>query len=292
MSVEPMGVEPPSVAPASRVLLTVRGLCVDYALASGSLRAVDDVGFTLASGEVLGIAGESGSGKSSIALALLGLLDGADSQVRGSIGFGGQELVGLDEAGWRGIRGRRIGAVFQAARECFNPTMTIGRHFEEALREHFGLSRPLAAARTLEALERVRMPRAREVVGSYAFELSGGMCQRAALALALLLEPQVLIADEPTASLDLLAQADIARLLAGLRAQLGLSMLVISHDLGLIGRLADRVAIMHRGRIVEIGPTAQLFCNPTDAYARDLLASCRPAEPASSPSDRGALARA
>ncbi|MCP5473106.1 MAG: ABC transporter ATP-binding protein [Steroidobacteraceae bacterium] len=271
-------------------VIEIRGLCVDYALASGVLRAVDDVSFTLSRQEVLGIAGESGSGKSSIALALLGLLDSTDSRTRGSVDFDGQSLIGLDEAGWRGIRGRRIGAVFQSPRECFNPTMTIGQHFEDALREHFGLSRQLATTRTLEALERVRMPRAREVIGSYAFELSGGMCQRAALALALVLEPAVLIADEPTASLDLLAQVDIARLLAELRTELGLAMLVISHDLGLIGRLADRVAIMHKGRIVETGPTVQVFREPTDAYTRELLAACRPASTRSSMSGTGATA--
>ena len=271
-------------------VIEIRGLCVDYALASGVLRAVDDVSFTLSRQEVLGIAGESGSGKSSIALALLGLLDSTDSRTRGSVDFDGQSLIGLDEAGWRGIRGRRIGAVFQSPRECFNPTMTIGQHFEDALREHFGLSRQLATTRTLEALERVRMPRAREVIGSYAFELSGGMCQRAALALALVLEPAVLIADEPTASLDLLAQVDIARLLAELRTELGLAMLVISHDLGLIGRLADRVAMMHKGRIVETGPTVQVFREPTDAYTRELLAACRPASTRSSMSGTGATA--
>ncbi|MCP5327406.1 MAG: ABC transporter ATP-binding protein [Sinobacteraceae bacterium] len=271
-------------------VIEIRGLCVDYALASGVLRAVDDVSFTLSRQEVLGIAGESGSGKSSIALALLGLLDSTDSRTRGSVDFDGQSLIGLDEAGWRGIRGRRIGAVFQSPRECFNPTMTIGQHFEDALREHFGLSRQLATTRTLEALERVRMPRAREVISSYAFELSGGMCQRAALALALVLEPAVLIADEPTASLDLLAQVDIARLLAELRTELGLAMLVISHDLGLIGRLADRVAIMHKGRIVETGPTVQVFREPTDAYTRELLAACRPASTRSSMSGTGATA--
>lgn len=271
-----MGVEPSSAALSSQVLITARGLCIDYALASGVLRAVDDVSFDLSAREVLGIAGESGSGKSSVALALLGLLDGCGSRIRGSIDFCGQELTGLDEAGWQGLRGRRIGAVFQAPRECFNPAMTIGRHFEEVLREHFGLPRQLAAARTLEALDRVRMPRAREVAASYSFELSGGMCQRAALALALILEPAVLIADEPTASLDLLAQVEIARLLAELRAERGLAMLLISHDLGLIGRLTDRVAIMRRGRIVETGPTARLFRSPGEAYSRELLASCMP----------------
>lgn len=255
------------------MLIEVDNLAIDYRLPRGALRAVDGVGFRVEDGEVLGIVGESGSGKSTLATALLGLLDFSGRVVSGSIRFQGRDLARCGEREWRELRGRRLGMIFQSPQDTFSPTTTIGRHIEEALRTHYRLGAAEARGRALEALDLVKMPRAAEVMKSYAFELSGGMCQRASLALALALEPAVLVADEPTSSLDLLAQVEIARLLDDLRARLGLSMIVISHDIGLIGRLADRVAVMHQGRMVEIGATASVLSAPGHAYTERLLSS-------------------
>lgn len=255
------------------MLIEVDDLTIEYGLPRGVLRAVEGVSFSLGEREVLGIVGESGSGKSTLASALLGLLDFSGRIVAGGVRFEGRDVTSLDEGAWRGLRGKRVGAIFQSPQDTFSPTATIGRHIEEALRTHSALSASAARLRALEALDLVRMPRSSEVMKSYAFELSGGMCQRAALALALALEPAVLVADEPTSSLDLLAQVDIARLLDDLRARLGLSMIVISHDIGLIGRLADRVAVMHQGRMVEIGAAASVLSAPSHAYTERLLSS-------------------
>lgn len=254
-------------------VIEVEDLSIDYALSRGTLRAVDRVSFSVGQGEVLGLVGESGSGKSTVAVALLGLLDSAARIVSGRIRFQGRDTGGFDETAWRSVRGSRIGMIFQSPQDAFSPTATIGRHLTEALRTHFSLSSAEAGTRALAALDLVKMPRSAEVLRSYAFELSGGMCQRAALALALALEPAVLIADEPTSSLDLLAQVEIAQLLDSLRERLGLSMVVISHDIGLIGRLADRVAVMHRGKVVETGPAQSVFSAPRDAYTMRLLSS-------------------
>lgn len=255
------------------MLIEVSNLAIDYRLPRGVLRAVDDVSFRVEDGEVLGIVGESGSGKSTLATALLGLLDFSGRVVSGSIRFQGRDLTEYGEREWRELRGRRLGMIFQSPQDTFSPTATIGRHIEEALRTHYRLGAAEARGRALEALDLVKMPRATEVMKSYAFELSGGMCQRAALALALALEPAVLVADEPTSSLDLLAQTEIARLLDELRTRIGLSMIVISHDIGLIGRLCDRVAVMQRGSMVEIGPVSEVLRSPSHRYTRNLLSS-------------------
>ena len=253
------------------VMLDVRDLCVDYALGTRRLRAVDGVSLQMNAGSVLGIAGASGSGKSTVALSLLGLLDRRIARLSGSIRLDGQELTTLTEAGWRSVRGGRIGAIFQSPAGTFNPTMTIGQHLEEAIRCHFEQTGAVARTRAIEALERVGMPRAPEVFRSYAFELSGGMCQRAAIALALAPEPALLIADEPTSSLDVIAQVEICKLLESLNTASGLSIIVISHDLGLIGQLAGQVAVMRAGQVVESGAVDQVFRAPQHAYTRQLL---------------------
>lgn len=261
-------------------LLELRNLKVEYALAGGFLHAVDDVSLQVHAGRVLGIGGASGSGKSTVALALLGLLDARQVRMSGTLRFEGRDLSDPQDRRWREVRGTRIGAIFQSPRGTFNPTMTIGRHIEEVIRRRTGSDRAAAARAALEALDRVKMPRAAEVMRSYAFELSGGMCQRAAIALALAQQPLLLIADEPTSSLDLLAQVDICALLQALNAELGLAMVVISHDLGLIGRLSDEVAVMSTGRIVETGPVAEVFDQPRHIYTRQLLGSTLDREPA------------
>lgn len=254
-------------------MIRIDDLSVEYVLPRGHLRAVDGVSLALDEGESLGIVGESGSGKSTLAVAVLGLLDASGRIASGAIHFRGRDMASFTAAEWRAVRGRKIGAIFQSPQDSFNPARTIGRHFEEALCAHFELTSAMAKQRALGALDLVQMPRAAEVMQSYAFELSGGMCQRAALALALVLEPELLIADEPTSSLDLLAQVEIARLLEELRQRLHLSMMVISHDMGLIGRLSDRVAVMHRGCVVETGATKEVFMKPAHPYTDRLLSS-------------------
>ena len=252
-------------------MLEMRNLTVEYALGSRRHRAVDGVNLQLPAGSTLGIAGASGSGKTTVALSLMGLLDRRVARVTGSIRLDGRELTTLPEAGWRSVRGRRIGAIFQSPTGTFNPTMTIGQHLEEAIRRHFDQTGAAARTRAIEALERVGMPRAPEVLRSYAFELSGGMCQRAAIALALAPEPALLIADEPTSSLDLIAQVEICKLLKTLNVEFGLSMIVISHDLGLIGQMAQDVAVMRGGQVVESGAVDDVFREPQHAYTRQLL---------------------
>ena len=264
-------------------MIEVSELSVDYALADSRLRAVDGIGFSMRAGATLGIAGASGSGKSTVALAMLGLLDRRAARVGGSIRFEGRELLGQSEAQWQLIRGGRIGAVFQWPQGSFNPTMTIGQHLQEAIRLRFGTSGAALDERSLKALARVGMPRASQVLGSYAFELSGGMCQRAAIALALVQEPTLLIADEPTSALDVISQVEICQLLQSLKAELGLSMVVISHDLGLIGRLADEVVVMNHGRVVESGGLADVYDQPRHAYTRELLGAAFHLAPALNP---------
>lgn len=254
-------------------LLAVRGLKTHYQTARGAVRAVDGVDLDIAAGEVVGVVGESGSGKSTLAQSLLGLIDAPGRVADGSIEFEGRELRGLTEPEWRTLRGRRIAMIFQSPEASFSPSATIGRQMIEVLRTHRGLDKTTARAAAQRALTEVGMPRPPEILDSYPFELSGGMCQRAALALALSLEPALLLADEPTASLDLLAQAEMTRLFGELRRRLTLTMLIISHDLGLIGRLADRVVIMYAGRVVESGATAEVLRAPCHPYTRGLIAS-------------------
>ncbi len=258
---------------AGAALLSVRGLKSHYHAAQGVVRAVDGVTLEVRAGEVVGVVGESGSGKSTLALSLMGLLDPPGRVAEGVIDFEGRDLRGLNERQWRAVRGRRIGMIFQSPEASFSPNATIGRQITQALRTHRLLSAAAARDAAQQALTMVGMPRPREILDSYPFELSGGMCQRAALALALSLEPALLLADEPTASLDLLAQAEMTRLFGELRRRLQLTMLIISHDLGLIGRLADRVVIMYAGRVVESGPTEQVLRSPRHPYTRGLLAS-------------------
>jgi oligopeptide/dipeptide ABC transporter ATP-binding protein len=260
-------------------LMSVRNLKCRYTLDSKMVRAVDDVSFDVKAAEILGIVGESGSGKTTLALSLLGLLDSARGTVQGTVTFKGKLLDMREKNAWDGLRGTQIGMVFQSPEASFNPTATIGQQMAEALQVHRGMDRKSSAAAAKNALSRVGMPRPAEILECYPFELSGGMCQRAALALALSLQPALLLADEPTSSLDLLSQAEIMALLSVFRHQHGMAMIVISHDLGLIARLSDRVAIMYAGRIIECGPTSQVLGSPQHPYTQGLLASLPRLEP-------------
>ncbi len=252
-------------------LLNVKQLSVRYATGADEVRAVDEVSFSIRPGEVVGLVGESGSGKSSVAQAILGLLDQHNTTIAGRIEFDGENLFSCDESGWNAVRGRRIGMIFQSPESSFNPVATVGAQMVEALRWHFKLAKVEARQRALAALREVGMPRPEEVMHNYAFELSGGMCQRAALALVMALQPALVLADEPTASLDVLAQAELVQWLALIQKKRGFAMLVISHDLNLVARLADQVLVMHGGRLLEKGATRRVLANPQHPYTEQLL---------------------
>jgi len=257
-------------------LLRVEHLRTVFPLRSGGeAAAVADVSFTLSRGETLGLVGESGSGKSVTALSLIRLIQPPGRVVSGAIHFDGRDLMTLDEPALRSIRGRRIGFVFQEPMVALNPVYTIGQQIAETLAVH-GLARG-AAARTkaVEWLEAARVPKARERANAYPHQLSGGLRQRAMIALALCAEPSLVIADEPTTALDVTVQAEILDLLRELRREFGLALLLITHDLGVVAEMADRVAVMYGGRIVEHGPVTEVFSAAAHPYTQGLLA-CLP----------------
>ncbi|HOG28668.1 MAG TPA: ABC transporter ATP-binding protein [Vicinamibacterales bacterium] len=266
-------------------LLDVRALAVEFAAPRRGLRAsigrapragvrvVDGVSFHIARGETLGLVGESGSGKSMTALALAGLVPKPGRIAGGTVRFEGRELTSLREAEWRRIRGARIGFVFQEPSSALNPVFTIGSQIAEALEVHGRASGSAARARAVELLDAVRIPSPAARAGDYPHQWSGGMKQRALLAAAIACDPALLIADEPTTALDVRIQAEILDLLAELRDRLGLSLLVVTHDFGVVERLADRVAVMYAGRAVESGPAREVLAAPSHPYTRGLLAS-------------------
>ncbi|MBC9207412.1 ABC transporter ATP-binding protein [Roseomonas aerophila] len=250
-------------------LLRISGLQVGF---PGAAPLVRDLGFTLSKGEVLGLVGESGSGKSLTVSALIGLLpDGMAA--RGSAMFDGQDLLSLPPQGWRALRGRRIGMVFQDPLAALNPFMTIGAQLAEAIKAHHPLRGRDLHARAEELLGEVGLERT--FLGLYPHALSGGQQQRAVIALALSGDPCLLLADEPTTALDTVVQAQILALLRRLVASRGLAAVFISHDLGVVARIADTVGIMCQGELLEAGPTAQLLSEPSHSYSRSLVAACR-----------------
>jgi ABC-type microcin C transport system duplicated ATPase subunit YejF len=251
---------------ARGALLQVQDLRIAY----GDAVVVDGVSFEIGAGESLAIVGGSGSGKTQSALALLGLL-GREARVSGSVKFAGQELLGAAEADLNRVRGARIGMVFQDALSSLNPHLTLGAQVAEALAWHRKLPRARAAAAALELLEAVRIPDAARRLHQYPHECSGGMRQRALIAMALACQPALLIADEPTTALDATVQAQILHLLAGLRDRFNLALLLISHDLGVVAQLCRRVLVLQHGRTVEQGDAAQLLRGPLHAYTRELV---------------------
>ncbi len=266
-------------------LLDVRGLTTEFPAArhggAGRVRAVDGVSFRIGRGETLGLVGESGCGKSVTALSIIGLVQPPGRITSGSVVFEGRDLVRLDERERRRVRGVRIGFVFQEPMTALNPVFTIGDQIAEALLVH-GLATPkVAKARAVELLEAVRMPDPARCAADYPHQLSGGMRQRALIAAAIACQPPLLIADEPTTALDVTIQAGILDLLCDMRARFGLSLLLITHDLGVVAQLADRVAIMYAGRIVEEGPADDVLSSPAHPYTRGLLASLPGATPGS-----------
>ncbi|MBM3558591.1 MAG: ABC transporter ATP-binding protein, partial [Alphaproteobacteria bacterium] len=249
-------------------LLAIRDLGVDFSTAGGAVHAVRGVSLDLARGETLALVGESGSGKSVTALSMLQLLPYpvARHPAGSSIRFEGEELVGAKQDRLRKIRGNRIAMIFQEPMTSLNPLHTIEKQVNEVLFIHKGMSRPAARARTLELLKLVGLSEADKRLGAYPHELSGGQRQRVMIAMALANEPSLLIADEPTTALDVTIQAQILELLQQLKERFGMSMLFITHDLGIVARMADRVAVMRGGEIVEQGATKEIFSAPAHDY--------------------------
>jgi peptide/nickel transport system ATP-binding protein len=269
-------VAPPTAALAPGLvppLLEVSDLSVEFALKAGPLRAVRSLSYTISAGESLGLVGESGSGKSVSALAVLGLLNKRTATVSGSVRLEGRELIGLSEGELRSIRARRAALVFQDPLSSLNPVLSIGRQITEVLEAHRVASGAAARKRAIELLDLVGIPDPERRVRQYPHELSGGMRQRAMLAAALACEPALLIADEPTTALDVTIQAQILELLVGLRTRLNMSLLLITHDLGVVAGFTDRIAVMYAGRVVEQGPTENILDTPRHPYTRGLLAS-------------------
>jgi peptide/nickel transport system ATP-binding protein len=257
-------------------LLEIGGLKTTFGTPPNLVRAVDGIDLVIEEGQTLGLVGESGSGKSVTSLSIMRLLPEANSRIEaGRIAFLGQDLVRLPSRQMRAVRGGQIGMIFQEPGTSLNPVYRVGRQVMEAIRIHQNVSRHEARERSLRLFEEVGIPDPVRRLDSYPHEMSGGQKQRVMIAMALSCNPRLLIADEPTTALDVTIQAQILELLRRLRDERGMSILFISHDLGVIGEIADRVAVMYRGKIVENAPVAELFQNPRHPYTKGLLA-CRP----------------
>ena len=253
-------------------LLSVRDLRVGFATEGGLVQAVDGVSFDLAPGEVLAIVGESGSGKSVTAQTIVGLTRSHNARIEGSVQLGDADLVAAGEGELQRVRGERIGMVFQDPMTSFNPVYRIGAQIAEAIRAHRpGVGKGEAREQAVALLDSVGIPEAARRVDDYPHQFSGGMRQRAMIAMALALEPEVLIADEPTTALDVTVQAQILALLQRINRERGLATILITHDLGVVAEVADRVLVMHGGRIVERGSLDEVFYSPKDPYTRSLL---------------------
>jgi peptide/nickel transport system ATP-binding protein/oligopeptide transport system ATP-binding protein len=258
----------------SEALLSVTDLRVGFATEGGRLQAVDGVSFELAPGEVLAIVGESGSGKSVTAQTIIGLTRSPNARIEGSVRLRGAELVGAGDSQLRAVRGEEIAMVFQDPMTSLNPVYRVGDQIVEAIRAHGpGTGKDAARRRAVELLDSVGIPDARRRVDDYPHEFSGGMRQRAMIAMALALEPEVLIADEPTTALDVTIQAQILDLLGGLNRERGLATILITHDLGVVAEVADRVLVMYAGRVIEQGTLDQIFYDPQHPYTWGLLGS-------------------
>jgi oligopeptide/dipeptide ABC transporter ATP-binding protein len=252
--------------------LEVDGLRVEFGRLPAAVQAVQRVSFSVDAGETVAIVGESGSGKSVTGLAIMGLIDPPGRITEGDVRLGGKPLMGMSESEYRRVRGQDLAMVFQDPLSALNPVQRVGDQIAEAARVH-GASRATARGRALAMLERVGVTPAARRARAYPHELSGGMRQRVMLAMALVNRPQVLIADEPTTALDVTTQAQILELLAELQREMGLALVIVSHDLGVVAGIADRVLVMYAGRIVEEGPADRVFAAAGHPYTRGLLAS-------------------
>jgi len=256
---------------ASRPLLEVQDLTVEFATRRGIVRAVQNVNITVAKGETLGMVGESGSGKSVTSYAVMRILDRAGRIAQGSIAFSGLDLQTVPERDMRDMRGREMSMIFQNPRAALNPIRKVGRQIEDVLLQHAQVDSGAVSERAIETLEQVRIARPRERYHAYPFELSGGMCQRVVIALALACRPQLLIADEPTTGLDVTTQKAVMDLVVELTRERGMSAILITHDLGLAAAYCDRVMVMEKGHVVEDAASGTIFKNPSHAYTRKLM---------------------
>ncbi len=263
-------------------LLEIRGLQVHHRTPQGRVTALAGLDVDLAPGECLGIVGESGSGKTQLLLSILGLLP-PQAQVQGSIRYRGTELLGLPAAALNRIRGARIAMVFQDPMSALNPYLRIGEQLGEVARLHTGASRAAAAARALAMIEAVHIGEPARRARQYPHELSGGMRQRIMIAMALMAEPEIILADEPTTALDVTVQAQVLALLQEVRERTGAALILVTHDLGVVAQLADRIGVMRAGQLLELAGCAQLFEQPQHAYTRALLAAVQRLEPPDAP---------
>ena len=263
-------------------LLEVRDLVTEFRTRAGVLRAVEGVSFSIDAGETLALVGESGCGKSVTAFSLMRLIADPPGRIAaGQVLFEGRDLLKLSETGIRAVRGERVAMIFQEPMTSLNPVMTVGEQIVEAIRQHRPVTRRAARDRAVALLEEVRIPDAARRFGEYPHRLSGGMRQRVMIAMALACEPRLLIADEPTTALDVTIQAQVLDLIDALKARLGMAVLLITHDLGVVAQHAQHVAVMYAGRIVEEAGVAELFSAPRHPYTEGLLASIpRPGEAA------------
>ncbi len=256
---------------SSLPLLAVHDLTVEFATRRGTVRAVEHVNLTVAKGETLAIVGESGSGKSVTSYAVMRILDRAGKIAEGSVTFSGLDLRAVPESEMRDLRGREMSMIFQSPRLALNPIRKVGRQIEDVLLQHAQVDSAVVSERAIETLEQVRIARPRERYHAYPFELSGGMCQRVVIALALACRPQLLIADEPTTGLDVTTQKAVMDLVVELTRERGMSTILITHDLGLAAAYCDRVMVMEKGRVVENAKSDVIFKKPAHAYTRKLM---------------------
>ena len=252
-------------------LLEVDDLRVLFRTDHGPARAVDGVSFTLSAGETLCVVGESGCGKSVTALALMGLLPRASAQVGGRIAFEGRDLLGLDPRSMADLRGDRLAMIFQEPMTSLNPAFTVGSQLAEVLVRHRGATAKQAREQVLQMLRHVRIPAPEKRIDEFPHRMSGGMRQRVMIAMALLCQPALLIADEPTTALDVTIQAQVLDLMRALRAELGTAVLLITHDLGVVAEMADRVLVMYAGQVVEQAPVREIFAMPQHPYTVGLM---------------------
>jgi oligopeptide transport system ATP-binding protein len=266
--------EPAAEGAGEGPLLEVRDLHVEFRTRDGVAKAVNGVDYAVGAGETLAVLGESGSGKSVTAQAVMGILDSPPGFVtRGQVLFRGQDLLTMSAQERRKVRGARMAMIFQDALSALNPVLTVGEQLGEMFRVHRGASRKEAREKAVELMERVRIPAARERVRSYPHQFSGGMRQRVMIAMALALEPDLIIADEPTTALDVTVQAQVMDLLAELQREYHMGLILITHDLGVVADVADKIAVMYAGRIVESAPVHDIYRAPAHPYTKGLLQS-------------------
>ncbi|MEZ5604718.1 MAG: ABC transporter ATP-binding protein [Burkholderiaceae bacterium] len=272
-ALSPVSVLPSRSDPLPASLLEVRNLRVEFSTRRGTLVAIDDVSFSIAPGEVLGVVGESGAGKSLTGAAIIGLLEPPGCIAGGEILLSGRRIDNLPPAQMRKVRGREIGAIFQDPLTSLNPLYTVGRQMVETIEVHLGLGRARARERAIELLKATGIPAAEARIDHYPHQFSGGMRQRVVIALALAADPKLVVADEPTTALDVSIQAQIITLLKTLCREHGTAVMLVTHDMGVIAETADRVAVMYAGRIVEVGPVADLIHRPVHPYTAGLMGS-------------------